>query len=84
MLALHLLQSAFVRVNTLLGQPGRTELVSRLSKEDRRGLTALFWSIVRPYGTFCPGMNQRIGLELTVPRARGVIDTTGRSRAGTR
>ncbi|MGV9350947.1 Tn3 family transposase [Streptomyces spiralis] len=42
MLALHLLQSALVHVNTLLVQqvPAETAWASRLSDEDRRGLTA--------------------------------------------
>lgn len=68
MLALHLLQSALVHVNPLLVQQVLAEpaWASRLSDEDRRGLTALFWSDVNPYGTFCLGMDQRLDLGLTV------------------
>nr|WP_311766968.1 Tn3 family transposase [Streptomyces rhizosphaericus] len=86
MLALHLLQSALVHVNTLLVQQVLAEptWASRLSEEDRRGLTALFWSNVNPYGTFRLDMDQRLDLGLTVPRARGATDTAGRSRAETR
>ncbi|MFE7541634.1 Tn3 family transposase [Streptomyces platensis] len=86
MLALHLLQSALVHVNTLLVQQVLAEpaWASRLSEEDRRGLTALFWSNVNPYGTFRLDMDQRLDLGLTVPRARGATDTAGRSGAETR
>ena len=86
MLALHLLQSALVHVNTAADPagPGRTGLGPRLSEEDRRALTALFWSNVNPYGTFRLDMDQRLDLGLTVPRARGATDTAGRSRAETR
>jgi len=69
MLALHLLQSALVHVNTLLVQQVLAEpaWASRLSDEDRRGLTALFWSNVNPCGTFRLDMEQRLDLGLTVP-----------------
>lgn len=54
MLALHLLQSALVFVNTLLLQrilddPGWAD---RLGEADRRALTPLFWSHVNFYGRF--------------------------------
>ncbi|WP_433544545.1 Tn3 family transposase (plasmid) [Streptomyces sp. CA-294286] len=50
MLALHLLQSALVHANTLLVQQVLAEppWASRLSDEDRRGLTALLWSNANP------------------------------------
>ncbi len=56
MLALHLLQSSLVHINRLLLQQvlAEPEWAKRLSGEDRRGLTALFWSNVNPYGTFRP------------------------------
>ncbi|MEV2255230.1 hypothetical protein AB0I94_32450 [Streptomyces sp. NPDC050147] len=38
--------------------------------EDRRGLTALFWSNVNPYGTFRLDMDKRLDLASTVPRPR--------------
>ncbi|WP_433455189.1 Tn3 family transposase [Streptomyces sp. CA-142005] len=52
MLALHLLQSALVHVNTLLLQQVMAEpkWAKRLTAEDRRGLTALFWSNIKPLG----------------------------------
>ena len=54
MLALHLLQSALVHVNTLLVQRVLAEpaWADRLTDDDRRGLTPLFWSNINPYGTF--------------------------------
>ena len=64
MLALHLLQSALVHINTLLLQnvledPG---WASRLTHEDRRGLNPLFWSHVNPYGRFRLDMSKRLKL----------------------
>ncbi|GGY47465.1 Tn3 family transposase [Streptomyces tanashiensis] len=74
MLALHLLQSALVHVNTLLLQQVLAEpaWASRLTDEDRRGLTALFWSNINPYGTFRLDMDKRLdlGLSTAVPRPR--------------
>ena len=54
MLALHLLQAALVHLNTLLVQRVLTDRnwADRLDANDRRGLTPLFWSNVRPYGRF--------------------------------
>ncbi|MFE7393271.1 hypothetical protein [Streptomyces sp. NPDC057582] len=59
---------------------------SKLSEEDRRGLIALFWSNVNPYGTFRLDMDSRLDLELplTVPRSRIPADAAARSRAETR
>ncbi|MET8828122.1 Tn3 family transposase [Streptomyces sp. NPDC004610] len=74
MLALHLLQSALVHVNTLLLQQVLAEPVwaRKLSAEDRRGLTALFWSNVNPYGTFRLDMDKRLDLLAAgVPRQPG-------------
>jgi TnpA family transposase len=64
MLALHLLQSALVHVNTLLLQNVLEDpaWVSRLTAEDRRGLNPLFWSHVNPYGRFRLDMSKRIEL----------------------
>ncbi|MGW7260688.1 Tn3 family transposase [Streptomyces sp. NPDC054834] len=74
MLALHLLQSSLVHINTLLLQQVLAEpaWAKKLSDEDRRGLTALFWSNVNPYGTFRLDMDKRLdlGLSITVPRSR--------------
>ncbi|MFD1658501.1 Tn3 family transposase [Streptomyces caeni] len=78
MLALHLLQSARVHVNTLLlqrvlAEPAWTE---KLTDEDRRGLTALFWSNVNPYGTFRLDMDKRLDLApaAAMPRPRTATD----------
>ncbi|MGC4982413.1 Tn3 family transposase [Streptomyces sp. DT193] len=64
MLVLHLLQSALVHVNTLLLQQVLAEpkWAKKLSTEDRRGLTALFWSNINPYDTFRLDMNKRLDL----------------------
>ncbi|NVK79391.1 Tn3 family transposase [Streptomyces morookaense] len=88
MLALHLLQSALVHVNTLLVQQVLAEpaWAKILSAEDRRGLTALFWSNVNPYGTFRLDMNKRLDLApaAAVPRPRTPADTAARSTTETR
>lgn len=54
MLALHLLQSALVRVNALLLQEVFAEQKWRkgLTDADRRALSPLFWTHVNPYGRF--------------------------------
>ncbi|GAA2268141.1 Tn3 family transposase [Streptomyces atrovirens] len=74
MLALHLLQSSLVHVNTLLLQRVLAEpkWAKKLTAEDRRGLTALFWSNINPYGTFRLDMDKRLDLALTaeLPRPR--------------
>ncbi|EXU63779.1 transposase [Streptomyces sp. PRh5] len=70
MLALHLLQSSLVHINTLLLQRVLAEPAwsKKLSDEDRRGLTALFWSNINPYGTFRLEMDKRLDFDLpTVP-----------------
>ncbi|MGH3258380.1 MAG: Tn3 family transposase [Streptosporangiaceae bacterium] len=56
MLALHLLQSSLVFINTQLIQavlrdPG---WAAKLTEEDRRGLSPLFWSHINPYGPVPP------------------------------
>ncbi|GAA0899690.1 hypothetical protein GCM10009574_084990 [Streptomyces asiaticus] len=86
MLALHLLQSALVHVNTLLVQQVLAEpaWAKRLTDEDRHGLTALFWSNVNPYGTFRLDMDKRLdlGSSAMVPgqrRAAGHSRTRSRS-----
>jgi hypothetical protein len=38
---------------------------NRLSVEEQRGLTALFWSDINPYGTFRLEMEKRLDLALT-------------------
>ncbi|MPZ66640.1 MAG: Tn3 family transposase [Pseudonocardiaceae bacterium] len=64
MLALHLLQSALVHVNTLLLQQVLAEdaWADMLGDADRRGLTPLFWSNINPYGRFRLDMDRRLDL----------------------
>lgn len=65
MLALHLLQSALVHVNTLLLQTvlETPEFHDIINAEDRRGLTPLFWTHINPYGKFHLDMNTRLDLK---------------------
>lgn len=71
MLALHLLQSALVHVNTLLLQDVLAEerWQRRLTDADRRALSPLFWTHVNPYGRFELDMNSRLDLDLTAQAA---------------
>jgi hypothetical protein len=62
MLALHLLQSALVHVNTLLMQIVLSEpgWAAMMTDEDRRALTPLFWTHINPYGKFDLDMSTRL------------------------
>ena len=62
MLALHLLQSAMVHVNTLLMQQvlADQKWADTLTDADRRALSPLFWTHVNPYGRFELDMNRRL------------------------
>lgn len=64
-LALHLLQSALVHVNTLLLQDILSEekWQKRLTDADRRALSPLSWTHVNPYGRFELDMNSRVDLD---------------------
>jgi TnpA family transposase len=64
MLALHLLQSSLVFINTQLLQAVLRDpaWARRLTEEDRRGLSPLFWSHVNPYGRFRLDMDTRLDL----------------------
>ncbi|KUN00793.1 hypothetical protein AQI95_34050 [Streptomyces yokosukanensis] len=46
--------------------------LSRLTDEDRRGLTGPFWSNINPYGTFRLAMEEQhdLGVPVAVPRSR--------------
>ncbi|MFE5560691.1 Tn3 family transposase [Streptomyces sp. NPDC056544] len=84
MRALHLLQSALVHVNTLLLQQVLVEpaWAKKLSGEGRRGLTALFWSNINPYGTFRLDMDKRLDLlAAPVPGPRRAADETFKQQA---
>ena len=64
MLAMHLLQSSLVLVNTLIIQHilAEPEWTKRLTDRDRKALTALIWNHVNPYGTFHIDMNTHLDL----------------------
>jgi len=67
MLALHLLQSSLVFVNTQLLQAVLRDpkWAAKLADEDRRALSPLFWSHVNPYGRFRLDMDTRLDLTRT-------------------
>lgn len=77
MLALHLLQSALVHVNTLLVQEVLAEptWADKFTGADRRGLSPLFWTHVNPYGRFELDMGSR--LDLPGPTVPGPRRATG-------
>jgi Tn3 transposase DDE domain len=72
MLALHLLQSALVHINTILLQRVLEDPAwsKRLTEADRRGLTPLFGSNVNPYGRFTLDMDTHLDLGLTAVGVR--------------
>jgi TnpA family transposase len=59
-LCLQLLQNCLMLINTLLVEQTieRHELIARLSEEDRRALTPLFYEHVNPYGLFALDLDQ--------------------------
>jgi len=69
MLALHLLQSALVHINTLLIQAVLEvpEFHDLIGEDERRALTPLFWSNINFYGRFRLDMNTRLNLSSTGP-----------------
>ncbi|MBG6093204.1 hypothetical protein IW256_007317 [Actinomadura viridis] len=64
MLTLHLLQSSLVYINTLLLQAVLRDpaWARRLTPQDRRALSPLFWAHVNPYGRFHLDMDSRLDL----------------------
>ncbi len=66
MLALHLLQSALVHINTLLVQAVLEipQFHDSLEGADRRALSPLFWTHINPYGRFRLDMDTRLDLSL--------------------
>lgn len=84
MLALHLLQSALVHVNTLLMQEvlADPKWAGKLTNADRRALSPLFRTHVNPYGRFELDMNSRLDLDLsTRPALPGPRPLRGRQQA---
>jgi TnpA family transposase len=77
-LALHLLQSALVHVNTLLLQQilAEPEWSGRMTEEDRRALSPLFWAHVNPYGRFVLDMDSR--LDLSASESSGGLPNSSR------
>jgi hypothetical protein len=69
MLAPHLLQNAPVYINTRMLQQVLAEEAweKRLTDEDLRGLTPLFYGHIHPYGTFHLDMNSRFNIEAVLP-----------------
>jgi hypothetical protein len=62
MLALHLLQSALVLVNTrlidrILSEPA---WAAKMTERDLRGLTTMFWGNVLLHGVFAIDLNKRL------------------------
>ncbi|WP_405608785.1 Tn3 family transposase [Streptomyces sp. NBC_01508] len=67
MLALYLLQSALVHVNTLLVQElADPKWADKLTDADRRALSPLFWTRVNPYGR----LDLDLSIRATVPGPR--------------
>ena len=64
-LALHLLQSCLVYINTLMLQRvlGEPSWRNRMTNADQRGLCLLAYAHVSPYGTFELDLEQRIDIE---------------------
>ena len=65
MLCLHLLQICLVYVNTLLVQQvlAEPQWANRLTTEDLRALTPLFYNSVNPYGVIHLDMDQRLPID---------------------
>lgn len=83
MLALRLLQSALVHVNTRLLQDilSGEKWQARLSGADRRALSPLFWTHVNPYGRFEPDMNSHLDLASAAAMVPGPRTAPGPVRA---
>lgn len=61
---LRILQAGLVYVNTLMLQHvlAEPEWADLLGPADRRGLTALFWEHIRPYGEVRLNLGQRLSI----------------------
>jgi hypothetical protein len=66
-LCLRILQASLVYVNTLMLQDVLAEpnWADRLTPADRRGLTPLFWTHVRPYGEVRVDLGARLAIGAT-------------------
>jgi TnpA family transposase len=69
-LSLQLLQNCLVYINTLMVQEilynNNQYWLKRMTPEDFRGLTPLFYNHMNPYGTFKLNMNKRIPINLKI------------------
>ncbi len=65
MLSLQLLQNSLIHINTLMLQQvlANPYWYNRMTVDDWRGLTPLFYKHINPYGTFILDMNRRIPFE---------------------
>ncbi len=65
MLCLHLLQNSLVYINTLMLQSvlSHPQWEDKLTREDKRAITPLFYGHVNPYGLILIDFNQRLSLE---------------------
>lgn len=65
MLCLHLLQNSLVYINTLMLQSvlSHPQWIGKLTKEDKRAITALFYEHINPYGLIIIDLNQRIPID---------------------
>ena len=65
MLCLHLLQNSLVYINTLMLQSvlSHPQWEGKLTREDKRAITPLFYGHVNPYGLILIDLNQRMQLE---------------------
>lgn len=86
MLALHLLQSSLVHVNTLLLQQllAEPKWADKLTEADRRALSPLFWTHVNPYGRFELDMSSHLDIArptVPSPRTSPVIEKTAGAAA---
>lgn len=66
-LALHLLQSCLIYINTLMIQQilSEPEWMSKMQAEDFRALTPLIWNHITPYGSFRLNFEERLHLDIT-------------------
>jgi TnpA family transposase len=85
MLALHLLQSALVHVNTALLQVilAEPQWAARMTDADRRALTPLFWTHVNLYGRFDLDMDTHLDLDQALAAIPAQRATTAATSTGT-
>ena len=66
MLCLHLLQNCLVYFNTFIIQEilQNTDLLEKMTPEDFRGLTPLFYNYINPYGIFLLNIDKRFNFDI--------------------